>query len=332
MNSIKCYNCGLVNWAATGGCKRCGAVFMNPGPADYQPYQAAPTDHQAYQQHDAAAPDGQWEHGYGEEGYGEQEQQQQQQYHHHTGRDYYAPQYQSAPYNQSYYPESPKQKGLAIASLVLGILGAVTFGLFGIGAILGLIFGIVAYRRAKRNPAQYGGEGQALAGIIISSISILMFLYIAVVAAIAVPNLMASRRAANEGAAIRALRTLSSAEATYQATVGSSASYGTMEELFRAGLIDAKLASKMNSGYRFEITVTPRSSFDPAKYEVVATPLTYGTTGTRSFFIDESGVVRGADRRGAEATVSDNPLGTTSRSEVDADYDGISPPTRRMRY
>lgn len=326
MNSIKCYNCGLVNWAATGGCKRCGAVFMN----------AAPTDQAHQQDYAGAPPDAQWEQGYGEEGYGEQgygEQQQQQQ--HYTGRDYYAPQYQSAPYNQFYYPEMSRQKGLAIASLVLSILSAITFGLLGLGAILGLIFGIVAYRRAKRNPVQYGGEGLALAGIIISSISILMFLYIAVVAAIAIPNLMASRRAADEASAITSLRNLNSAEATYQATAGAG-NYGSLDELYRAGLIDAQLASKNKNGYRFEITATPHSSLEPAKFEVAATPLTYGTTGTRSFFIDETGVIRGGDKHGVEATASDNPLNIsgrpTMRSEINDDYDGTSPPTPRMRY
>lgn len=324
MNSIKCYNCGLVNWATTGGCKRCGAVFMNAGPADG-----------AFQQdQQGAPPDAQWEQGYGEEGYGEEgygEQQQQQQ--HYTGRDYYAPQYQSAPYNH-FYPDAPKRKGLAIASLVLAILSAVTFGLLGLGAVLGLIFGIVAYKRAKRNPMEYGGEGAALAGIIISSISILMFLYIAVVAAIAIPNLLASRRAADEASAISSLRTLNSAEATYQATTGDG-NYGTMEDLFRNGLIDAQLARKLKNGYIFEVTATPHSSFEPAKFEVVATPLTYGTTGTRSFFIDETGVIRGADKHGAEATASDAPLNISGRptmpSQMDDDYDGTSNPVQHMR-
>lgn len=294
MNSIKCYNCGLVNWATTGNCKRCGAVFMNADPTD-----------QTYHQDDPGAPAGQWEQGYGEEGYGEQGYGEQP---HYTERDYYAPQYQSAPYNQFYGPEMPRKSGLAIASLVLAILSAITFGLLGIGAILGLIFGIVAYKRAKRNPAQYGGEGLALAGIIISGISVLMFLYIGVVAAIAIPNLLASRRAANEASAISSLRTLNAAEATYQATAGNG-SFGTMDELFAAGLIDSKLGNKLKNGYRFEIKATPASGRDYAKYEVAATPLSYGSSGNRSFFIDETGVIRGKDRHGLEADATDPPLG-----------------------
>src|SRR5437899_7155443 len=50
---------------------------------------------------------------------------------------------------------------------------------------------------------------------------------IGIIAAIAIPNLLASRRAANEGSAQQSLRTVSSAEATYHSTAGNG-SYGTM--------------------------------------------------------------------------------------------------------
>src|SRR5436305_15182860 len=53
---------------------------------------------------------------------------------------------------------------------------------------------------------------------------------IGIIAAIAIPNLLASRRAANEGSAAQSLRTISSAEATYQSTAGGG-SYGTIADL-----------------------------------------------------------------------------------------------------
>jgi len=46
---------------------------------------------------------------------------------------------------------------------------------------------------------------------------------IGIIAAIAIPNLLASRRAANEGSAQSSLRTLHSSQATYQATTGNGA-------------------------------------------------------------------------------------------------------------
>jgi type IV pilus assembly protein PilA len=52
---------------------------------------------------------------------------------------------------------------------------------------------------------------------------LIVVVIIGIIAAIAIPNLLASRRAANEASAISALRTLTSAQATYQATVGGGA-------------------------------------------------------------------------------------------------------------
>src|SRR5881396_2184843 len=63
---------------------------------------------------------------------------------------------------------------------------------------------------------------------------------IGIIAAIAIPNLLASRRAANEGSAQQSLRTMSSAEATYQATAGAG-SYGTVQNMVDQFLIDSTL-------------------------------------------------------------------------------------------
>jgi hypothetical protein len=56
----------------------------------------------------------------------------------------------------------------------------------------------------------------------------------------------------------------------------------------------------MRSGYRFRYVISGGSSLGaPAKYEIAATPETYGRTGRRSFFRDTNGVLHGADRQGA---------------------------------
>ena len=60
---------------------------------------------------------------------------------------------------------------------------------------------------------------------------------IGIIAAIAIPNLLASRRAANEGSAQQSLRTFSSAEATYFATVGNG-NYGTVANLMGQTLVE----------------------------------------------------------------------------------------------
>ena len=61
---------------------------------------------------------------------------------------------------------------------------------------------------------------------------------IGIIAAIAVPNLLASKRSANEGSAIGSVRSLSTAEAEYFTTVGANLNYGDLSELEAEGLID----------------------------------------------------------------------------------------------
>src|SRR5918993_4462203 len=74
---------------------------------------------------------------------------------------------------------------------------------------------------------------------------------IGIIAAIAIPNLIASRRAANEGSAQSSLRTLHSSQATYQATKGNGAFAGTLAALQTANLIDSVLGGGTKSGYAF---------------------------------------------------------------------------------
>src|SRR5215204_5649055 len=78
---------------------------------------------------------------------------------------------------------------------------------------------------------------------------------IGIIAAIAIPNLLASRRAANEGSAQSSIRTIFSAQATYQATAGNGA-FGTQANLMGNFLIDSVLggattAASAKSGYVF---------------------------------------------------------------------------------
>src|ERR1044072_2782947 len=66
---------------------------------------------------------------------------------------------------------------------------------------------------------------------------------IGIIAAIAIPNLLASRRAANEAAAVSAVRTLSSAEEAYRATSGDGSKFTDFSGLLGHQLVDSTLAS-----------------------------------------------------------------------------------------
>jgi prepilin-type N-terminal cleavage/methylation domain-containing protein len=117
---------------------------------------------------------------------------------------------------------------------------------------------------------------------------------IGIVASIAIPNLLASRRSANEAAAQSGLRTISSCEVLYQATTGQG-DFGTLDQLRIAVLTDAVLGSGTKSGYNFAATPTA-SGVRPAMFYATAVPTAasgFGKTGTRRFGVAEDGVLRG---------------------------------------
>lgn len=103
----------------------------------------------------------------------------------------------------------------------------------------------------------------------------------------------------NEAIAMSLLRAISSAEATYQATEGNG-SYGSLDKLAEARLIQKEMFDKY--GYKIDLNVSGDH------FEATATPVEYAKTGHRSFFIDQSGVMRGDDHGGASATAMDRPV------------------------
>jgi type IV pilus assembly protein PilA len=113
---------------------------------------------------------------------------------------------------------------------------------------------------------------------------------IGIIAAIAIPNLLASRRAANEASAQQSLRTMLSAEATYRST-GGNGSYGTVSDLVTANLVDSTLGSGVKSGYNFTTNTDPVA--DPNSFVLAAAPtsVSFPATGTREFCVDQSGVM-----------------------------------------
>lgn len=116
---------------------------------------------------------------------------------------------------------------------------------------------------------------------------------IGIIAAIAIPNLLASRRAANEGSAQSSLRTIHSSEAVYKSTAGNG-DYGDLAALRTENLIDGTLASTTKSGYTF--ASTPDNTGNPTLFYATAHPANVAAitrTGNRAFCIAEDGVMRG---------------------------------------
>jgi len=141
---------------------------------------------------------------------------------------------------------------------------------------------------------------------------------ILIIAAIAIPNLLRSRIAANEASAVGSIRTINTAEVTYASTypdcgftelTNLGGSGGTASG---AGLVDSVLAGGVKSGYSFGTAASGGSgtcgsgtTLPNTTYTLTGDPQT-PQTGQRHFFSDQSGVIRYDTT--TNATSGSNPL------------------------
>ena len=138
---------------------------------------------------------------------------------------------------------------------------------------------------------------------------------ILIIAAIAIPNLLRSRMAANEASAVGSIRTLNTSAVTYSSTYPANGYPGTLAQMGGASpcvavpatacLIDAVLSAGTKSGYTF--IWTGDGATPSVGYSLTSIPVSVGTSGQRSFFSDQSGVIR-YQTTGATPKVSDPPL------------------------
>lgn len=110
-----------------------------------------------------------------------------------------------------------------------------------------------------------------------------------------------------ERCSIEALRALHGAEMKYAATSGYG-NYGTLSQLSEVNLVGSALGDGIARGYRYTINISQATSQMPASFSVTSVPITYGVTGTRSFFVGLDGVIRGADKQGQPADENDPPI------------------------
>jgi type IV pilus assembly protein PilA len=131
---------------------------------------------------------------------------------------------------------------------------------------------------------------------------------LALLTAIAVPNLLRARSASNETAAIAALKTISSAAHIYRSShSGYPEGLADWYDDLTPPYIDGALAAGTKQGYVFSLVgddVDALGNFQG--FSATAQPLIPGKTGARYFFVDLSGVIRFSVT--GEATVSDNPV------------------------
>lgn len=156
---------------------------------------------------------------------------------------------------------------------------------------------------------------------------LIVVLVILIIAAIAIPNLVRSKIAANEASAITTCRTINSAEATFAATYKSgftdtlrrlgTPTGGAAPDVNNADLLDPTLSASsagnvgatgfVKSGYIFLYAPVGNTTFGfIPQYSLNADPEGRGSTGQRSFYTDQALVIRA--NPGARATSSDNPI------------------------
>ena len=141
---------------------------------------------------------------------------------------------------------------------------------------------------------------------------------IGIIAAIAIPNLLKSRQAANEASAIGSTRTLGTSQATYQSTRGRGKDFAAgFTELLADAAIDTALGSGGKSGFAFTCVGTASTATTPSYFDTTAVPQSTGNfgTGNRSFYSNETYVIYQLDggvapNAGVSATVRKPTNGT----------------------
>lgn len=181
-----------------------------------------------------------------------------------------------------------KTSGMAIASLIFGVLF-----LFPLN-ILAIIFGHISLSQIKKSAGRLGGKGLAIAGRVLGYLGI---------AAIAIPNLLRARIAANESSAVSAVITINAAQVSYQAAYPTTGYAPDLQSLAgrsacaapsptQACLIEGRLALATTppglNGYIFAMA----RSADASQYVVSAAATQRNQTGIRSFCSTEDGQVR----------------------------------------
>jgi type IV pilus assembly protein PilA len=201
--------------------------------------------------------------------------------------------------------------GKAIASLVMGILVFIPFS-----AVAAIILGHLALSEIKKSAGRLKGQGLATAGLILGYAEIVMIPVVLIIAAIAIPNILRAKIAANEASSVGVLRTYNRAIISYAvtcpnqgypvSTVNLGPGAGNCDG---ANLVDRALAGPMprKNGYIFHYEPgVPDASGRVMTFTITADPMQENTTGMRHFFVDESGVIR--IEKGRAASVESEPL------------------------
>jgi hypothetical protein len=194
-------------------------------------------------------------------------------------------------------PGEGRTSGKAIASLVCGIF----FFVFP-AAIVAIILGHLSYSEIGKSFGRIRGRGMAIAGLILGYFGVAFIPFILIIAAIAIPNLLRAKMAANEAAVVGSLRGYQYAMGAYASKcpkIGFPKSLANLGpgrgDCERADLLDASLGADqpIKFGYHFHYVVGETDDVgEVTSFVITADPVNQGSTGLRHFYIDQSGIIR----------------------------------------
>jgi competence protein ComGC len=149
----------------------------------------------------------------------------------------------------------------------------------------------LALSEIKRSAGRLKGEGLAIAGLVLGYGWVVFIPIILIIAAIAIPNLLRARMAANESSAVASIRTINTAEVTYSSEHPNTGFTCSLSDL--SSLVGIHVVSGQRNGYAFELSgCIGDDKGAMVHYQVAAYPVTRNQTGIRAFCSDESAVVR----------------------------------------
>lgn len=186
---------------------------------------------------------------------------------------------------------SPK----AVISLVCGLLFFIPLAF-----LAAIIFGHLGLSEIRKSAGRLKGEGLAIAGLILGYLWIAGIPMLLIVAAIAIPNLLRARIAANEASAVAMVRTVAAAETTYAVEHPQEGFTCSLSSLTDSNPRVRGIVNGQRLGYVFELSGCTSDADGGAKtkYQIFAYPLRIHQTGVKAFCTDETGVVK-ADADGS---------------------------------
>jgi type IV pilus assembly protein PilA len=185
---------------------------------------------------------------------------------------------------------TPATNGLAIVSLVCGIL----FFFFP-AAVAAIIFGHISRSDIRRSGGRKTGSGLALAGLILGYTGVALIPVVLIIAAIAIPNLLRAKAAANETMAVASLKEINLAMVRYSfSRDGYPEDLSVLDSPVVDPLLHAALTNGRRYGYDFAYARTEVGEEGGKRtgYTIHADPNGPDTTGRRHFFTDQTGVIR----------------------------------------